>query len=140
MMSGARFAKSPKIRAILRGLGETTACRVWREETDACFIVRGVNGQALAYVYCEERPIPHGGTFTLTTWFGKMLSEAEELYGRRDMDWTLIGVEGAESASGRRSSTSLLRSEERREHQGAAAFPDGDRYRPTGQQAFVFAG
>jgi hypothetical protein len=40
-----------------------------------------------------SRPIPHGGTFTLTTWFGKMLSEAEELYGRRDMDWTPIGVE-----------------------------------------------
>jgi hypothetical protein len=26
-----------------------------------------------------SRPISHGGTFMLTTWFGKMLSEAEEL-------------------------------------------------------------
>jgi hypothetical protein len=38
-------------------------------------------------------PIPGGGSWTLTTHFGKMLSEAEELYGRRDMDWTPIGVE-----------------------------------------------
>jgi endo-1,4-beta-D-glucanase Y len=26
------------------------------EETDACFIVRDANGQALAYVYYEEEP------------------------------------------------------------------------------------
>jgi hypothetical protein len=26
------------------------------EETDACFIVREANGQALAYLYCEEEP------------------------------------------------------------------------------------
>jgi hypothetical protein len=26
------------------------------EETDACFIVRDHNGQALAYVYCEDEP------------------------------------------------------------------------------------
>jgi hypothetical protein len=26
------------------------------EETDACFIVRGANGQALSYVYFEEEP------------------------------------------------------------------------------------
>ena len=26
------------------------------EETDACFIVRDANGQALAYVYFEEEP------------------------------------------------------------------------------------
>ena len=26
------------------------------EETDACYIVRDVNGQALAYVYFEEEP------------------------------------------------------------------------------------
>jgi hypothetical protein len=26
------------------------------EETDACFIVRDRNGQALAYVYCEDEP------------------------------------------------------------------------------------
>jgi hypothetical protein len=38
-------------------------------------------------------PIPGGGSWTLTTYFGQMLSEAEELYGRRDMDWTPIGVE-----------------------------------------------
>ena len=28
------------------------------EETDACFIVRDTNGQALAYVYFEEEPGP----------------------------------------------------------------------------------
>ena len=27
-----------------------------REETDACFIVRDANGQALAYVYFEDEP------------------------------------------------------------------------------------
>ena len=27
-----------------------------RRETDACFIVRDANGQALAYVYFEEEP------------------------------------------------------------------------------------
>src|SRR5580692_8167640 len=32
------------------------------EETDACFIVRDANGQALAYVYFEEEPgRPSGG-------------------------------------------------------------------------------
>src|SRR5262245_27660889 len=40
-----------------------------------------------------SEPIPGGASWTLTTYFGKMLSEAEELYGRRDMDWTPIGVE-----------------------------------------------
>jgi hypothetical protein len=31
--------------------------RPWSvEETDACFIVRDANGQALAYVYFEEEP------------------------------------------------------------------------------------
>jgi transcriptional regulator with XRE-family HTH domain len=34
MMSGTRFAKSPKIRAILRELGEATACRIWRKTYD----------------------------------------------------------------------------------------------------------
>jgi hypothetical protein len=32
--SGTRFAKSPKIRAIHRGLGEATACRVWQKTCD----------------------------------------------------------------------------------------------------------
>jgi hypothetical protein len=40
-----------------------------------------------------SEPIPGGGSWTLTTYFGEMLSKAEELYGRRDMDWTPIGVE-----------------------------------------------
>lgn len=38
-------------------------------------------------------PIPNGGSWTLTTLMGQMLDEAEALYGRRDMDWTLLGVE-----------------------------------------------
>jgi hypothetical protein len=28
--------------------------QVSAEETDACFIVRDANGQALAYAYCED--------------------------------------------------------------------------------------
>jgi hypothetical protein len=31
------------------------------EETDACFIVRDANGQALAYVYFEDEPGPTRG-------------------------------------------------------------------------------
>jgi hypothetical protein len=31
------------------------------EETDACFIVRDANGQALAYVYFEDRGSRDGG-------------------------------------------------------------------------------
>ena len=31
------------------------------EETDACFIVRDANGQALAYVYYEQKPGRAGG-------------------------------------------------------------------------------
>ena len=38
-------------------------------------------------------PTPNGGTWTLTTYFGQMLSEAEELYGHRDLNWTPLGVE-----------------------------------------------
>jgi DNA-binding XRE family transcriptional regulator len=34
MMSGTRYAKSPKNRAILRGLGEATARRNWRKTCD----------------------------------------------------------------------------------------------------------
>ncbi|MET4066814.1 hypothetical protein ABID58_001597 [Bradyrhizobium sp. S3.2.6] len=44
-------------------------------------------------------PIPAGATWTLTTLTGLMLDEAETLYGRRDMDWTLLGVEFYESAT-----------------------------------------
>jgi hypothetical protein len=36
------------------------------EETDACFIVRDANGQALAYVYFEEEPGTPGGGQPLT--------------------------------------------------------------------------
>jgi hypothetical protein len=28
----------------------------WSVETDACFVVRDANGQALAYVYFEDEP------------------------------------------------------------------------------------
>ena len=35
---------------------ECVGSRVEAEETDACFIVRDNNGQALAYVYFEEEP------------------------------------------------------------------------------------
>ena len=36
------------------------------EETDACFIVRGANGQALAYVYFEEEPGRRAAAHLLT--------------------------------------------------------------------------
>jgi hypothetical protein len=39
------------LRGIVAGRSFTSATA---EETDACFIVRDVNGQALAYVYFEE--------------------------------------------------------------------------------------
>jgi hypothetical protein len=40
-----------------------------------------------------SRPIPNGGSYTLTTLFGQMLAEAEDLYGQRNLEWTPIGVE-----------------------------------------------
>jgi hypothetical protein len=36
------------------------------EETDACFIVRDANGQALAYVYFEEEPGRRSAAHLLT--------------------------------------------------------------------------
>jgi hypothetical protein len=36
------------------------------EETEACLIVRDGNGQALAYVYCEEEPERHAAAKLLT--------------------------------------------------------------------------
>ena len=36
------------------------------EETDACFIVRDANRQALAYVYCEEEPGRRAAAHLLT--------------------------------------------------------------------------
>ncbi|MBR1071220.1 hypothetical protein [Bradyrhizobium liaoningense] len=38
-------------------------------------------------------PIPNGGTYTLTTYLGVFLRRAEEVAGRRDLDWTILGVE-----------------------------------------------
>jgi hypothetical protein len=46
------------------------ACRFpppWvTEESDACFIVRDHNGQALAYVYFEEEPGRRSAAYLLT--------------------------------------------------------------------------
>jgi hypothetical protein len=36
------------------------------EETDACFVVRDTNGQALAYVYFEEKPGRRSAAHLLT--------------------------------------------------------------------------
>ena len=36
------------------------------EETAACFIVRDANGQALAYLYCEEEPGRRAAAHLLT--------------------------------------------------------------------------
>ena len=36
------------------------------EETDACFTVRDANGQALAYVYCEDEPGRRAAAHLLT--------------------------------------------------------------------------
>src|SRR5438552_2311981 len=38
-------------------------------------------------------PIPGGWTYTLTQRLGNLLFEAEERYGRRDREWTLLGIE-----------------------------------------------
>jgi hypothetical protein len=38
-------------------------------------------------------PIEGGGTFTLTTYLGRFLREAEALAGPRDPAWTILGVE-----------------------------------------------
>ena len=38
----------------------------WSVETDACFIVRDANGQALAYVYFEEEPGRRSAAHLLT--------------------------------------------------------------------------
>jgi hypothetical protein len=43
--------------------------------------------------FFTSRPIPCGGSYTLTTLFGDMLSDAERLFGKGEMDWTPIGVE-----------------------------------------------
>jgi hypothetical protein len=37
-------------------LRESRGSRINSEETAPCFIVRDANGQALAYVYCEDEP------------------------------------------------------------------------------------
>ena len=34
------------------------------EETEACFVVRDANGQALAYIYFEDEPGQSGGRHT----------------------------------------------------------------------------
>jgi hypothetical protein len=36
------------------------------EETEACYIVRDANGQALAYVYYEQEPGRHAAAHLLT--------------------------------------------------------------------------
>jgi hypothetical protein len=40
----------------VRKLCFASAAKWTAEETEACFIVRDANGQALAYVYCEDEP------------------------------------------------------------------------------------
>jgi hypothetical protein len=47
----------------------------------------------LAYGFISE-PLPDDrATFTLTTYLGRFLREAEELAGPRDRSWTILGVE-----------------------------------------------
>jgi|HubBroStandDraft_4_1064222.scaffolds.fasta_scaffold1363486_1 hypothetical protein len=52
--------KKPSARSTAAGCPEGTAARFlppWTvEETALCFIVRDHNGQALAFVYCEDGP------------------------------------------------------------------------------------
>jgi hypothetical protein len=44
------------------------------------------------------RPQPAGGfNFTLASWLGKMLRQAEKLYGERDKSYTILGVEFRDS-------------------------------------------
>jgi hypothetical protein len=40
-----------------------------------------------------SHPIRDGGTYTLTTYLGLFLREAEKLAGPRDRSWTILGVE-----------------------------------------------
>jgi hypothetical protein len=40
-----------------------------------------------------SQPIPSGGTFTLTTYLGVFLTEAERVAGPRDKSWTILGIE-----------------------------------------------
>jgi hypothetical protein len=53
-------------RAALRCLAAASRRPGPFEETDACFIVRDANRQALAYVYCEEEPGRRAAAHLLT--------------------------------------------------------------------------
>lgn len=45
---------------------------------------------ALGFV---SKPIPNGGSWTLTTRLGDFLAKAETRFGSRQMDWTILGSE-----------------------------------------------
>jgi hypothetical protein len=52
------------------------------------------NSDALLADGFVSQPLPDGAaTFTLTTYLGRFLREAEELAGPRDRSWTILGVE-----------------------------------------------
>lgn len=42
---------------------------------------------------CDPLPSGTGYTWSLTTWLGKLLRDAERQYGPRDKNWTILGVE-----------------------------------------------
>jgi hypothetical protein len=55
-MTPAALQRTADVR-LYRGMPQRRFPPPWSvEETDACFIVRDKNGQALAYVYFEEEP------------------------------------------------------------------------------------
>lgn len=41
----------------------------------------------------HSAPFPGGGTYTLTTYLGVFPTNAEQIAGKRDMPWTILGVE-----------------------------------------------
>ncbi len=61
----------------------------------AVILLFSVVGASAKPIECEllGTSFPGGYTWTLTTRLGQALKMAEELYGRRDHGWTLLGVE-----------------------------------------------
>jgi len=51
-----RRNRAPPVALFFTSTSSGPAARWSAEETDACFIVRDANGQAIAYMYFEDEP------------------------------------------------------------------------------------